>query len=103
MIDMKIGDYHIASNKYELEVMKDTCNPKTGKPTKIGLSVGHYPNLKHALNGIRRNMLRTGDKSITNFAELKQANKDIEKMFDNYLNDRVGEDCWSLNTLLQAH
>ena len=93
MIDMKIGDYHITSNKYELEVIKDTYNSKTGELNNAGLSVGHYPNLKHALNGIRRNMLRTGDKSITNFAELKQANEDIEKMFDNYLNDRVGEDC----------
>ena len=71
MVDLQFKNYHITSNKYGYNVCK--MSMEDGKPlfnqTKNGLQireqpVGYYHDLRQALKGIVRNILRAGDERI---------------------------------------
>ncbi|WP_282801154.1 hypothetical protein [Secundilactobacillus kimchicus] len=97
MIDMKIDQYHITSNRYGVDVTKmKMVNGQpalTDKGIIIETSVGHYGNLSNALKGLRSYIVRTDTTKITNFEEYRNVNREIEEMFDSYLKDNgVSED-----------
>lgn len=89
MIDMKIDQYHITSNRYGLDVYKMKMVNGTpeidDKGTIIESSIGHYGNLNNALKGLRRYIIRTGENRIANLDQYRKANQEVESMFDSYL------------------
>ena len=90
MIDIKIRQYHITSNKYGYQVRK--MKLENGQPVMTRDAngneavdqslVGYYPSLRYALVGIKKYVLQTGDVQITSIDEYLETVKSIEEMFD---------------------
>lgn len=90
MIDIKIRQYHITSNKYGYQARK--MKLENGQPVMTQDAngnevidqtlVGYYPSLRYALAGIKKYIVQTGDVQITSIDEYLETVKSIEKMFD---------------------
>lgn len=89
MIDMKIDQYHITSNRYGVDVAKMKMTdgePVTDdKGSVVESGIGNYGNLGNALKGLQAYIVRTGATKITNFEEYRNVNRKIEETFDSYL------------------
>lgn len=99
MVDLQFKNYHITSNKYGYTVCK--MSMEDGKPlfnqTKSGLQIreqpfGYYGDLRQALKGIVRNIVRTGDDRIESINEFKEAVKQANNELDKFINDNVPEE-----------
>lgn len=99
MVDLQFKNYHITSNKYGYTVCK--MSMEDGKPlfnqTKSGLQireqpVGYYNDLRQALKGIVRNMVRTGGDRIESISEFKEAVKQSKNELDEFINDNIPEE-----------
>ena len=101
MIDMKIGQYHLTSDKYEVKVNKMTMDnngqPVTSYDEKNGISrlveapLAHCKNVEDALHWLRGYLLRTGNERITTVDQLARKSREIEQQFDTYIKERVPE------------
>lgn len=99
MIDMKIENYHITSDKYGLTVTKlpvddegkqrFSINKKTGELVPVENTMGSYSTVSQALAGIRKNMLYTGTDAIATMDDYRRESSHIEMMFDDYLADQA--------------
>lgn len=75
MIDMKIGRYHLTSDKYEIRVGKMTLDDhgqpvttydKNSSVTRfVEVPLAHCKNVEDALRWLRGYLLRTGSERIT--------------------------------------
>ena len=99
MVDLQFKNYHITSNKYGYNVCK--MSMEDGKPlfnqTKNGLQireqpVGYYHDLRQALKGIIRNVVRTGGDRIESINEFKEAVKQANNKLDKFINDNIPEE-----------
>ncbi|GAX06831.1 hypothetical protein IWT25_02178 [Secundilactobacillus pentosiphilus] len=90
MIDIKIRQYHITSNKYGYQVRK--MKLADGQPMMTydangnevidQTLVGYYPSLRYALAGIKKYIVQNGDIQITSIDEYVETVKSIEELFD---------------------
>ena len=99
MVDLQFKNYHITSSKYGYNVCK--MSMEDGQPlfnqTKSGLQireqpVGYYHDLRQALKGIVRNIVRTGDDRIESIYEFKEAVKQAKNELDKFINDNIPEE-----------
>ena len=99
MVDLQFKNYHITSNKYGYSVCK--MSMEDGKPlfnqTKSGLQIreqplGYYNDLRQALKGIVRNIVRTGGDRIESIYEFKEAIKQAKNELDKFINDNIPEE-----------
>lgn len=90
MIDIRIRQYHITSNKYGYQARK--MKLENGQPMMTydangnevidQVLVGYYPSLRYALEGIKKYIVQTGDTPITSINDYLNSVKSIEKLFD---------------------
>lgn len=90
MVKFEIGKYNITNDTMNY-ILSKTGVKDDGTPLKSPIFIGYYPDLKHSLKAIKRDIIMNGDTMITNFDELQAKNKEIEKRFDEYLSKQVGE------------
>lgn len=101
MIDMKIGQYHLTSDKYEVKVNKMSVD-RQGRPVtvydeKSGIDrlvetpIAHCKNVEDALRWLRWYLIRTGNGHITTVDQLARESQKIEQQFDTYIKERVPE------------
>lgn len=101
MIDMKIDQFHLTSDKYEVRVSKMTMDDNgqpviafdaKSKTSRIQEStMAHCNTVADALNWLRKYLLRTGSETITTVDQLRRENLKIERQFDAYIKERVPE------------
>lgn len=101
MIDMKIGQYHLTSDKYEVKVNKmmldSNGQPATSYDEKSGINrpietpIAHCKSVEDALHWLRRYLLQTGSERITTVDQLARKSREIEQQFDMYIKERVPE------------
>ncbi|MGY5246625.1 hypothetical protein [Lactiplantibacillus plantarum] len=99
MIDMKIGQYHLTSDKYEVKVNKMSVDsqghPVTSYDEKSGINrlvetpLAHCKNVEDALHWLRGYLIRTGSERITTVDQLARKSHEIERQFDTYIKERV--------------
>lgn len=101
MVDMKIDQYHLTSDRYEVRVSKMTLDEngqpvvnydqKTGTSKVAEVTLGHCNDVAGALKFLRGYLLRTGNERITTVDQLARESQKIERQFDVYIKERVPE------------
>ena len=101
MIDMKIGQYHLISDKYEVKVnrmsLDSQSHPVTSYDDKPGINrlveapLAHCKNVEDALHWLRGYLIRTGNERITTVDQLARESQKIERQFDAYIKERLPE------------
>lgn len=95
MINMKVLDYRITSDSYQVIVKKairnkkgeisTTLDKKTGEKKENTTLIGYYGDLSRALIGIQRNHVFTNDKEIQTIKEYKEELEAITKVLEKSL------------------
>ncbi|WP_328797514.1 hypothetical protein [Lactiplantibacillus plantarum] len=101
MIDMKIGQYHLTSDKYEVKVNRMSLDsqghPVTSYDEKSGINrpieapIAHCKSIEDALRWLRGYLIRTGSERITTVDQLARKSREIEQQFDMCIKERVPE------------
>ena len=95
MLNMKVLDYRITSDSYQVIVRKvvrnengevaTTIDSKTGEEKENTSLVGYYGNLNRALVAIQRNYVLAGGKEIQTVKEYKEALETITNTLEKTL------------------
>ena len=101
MIDMKIDQYHLTSDKYEVKVNRMSLDshghPVTSYDEKSGINrlvevpLAHCKNVEDALHWLRGDLIPTGSEHIKTVDQLARKSHEIERQFDTYIKERVPE------------